>query len=370
MEPAVKDLNLSAINLVVDDRDPQAVFDAGLAKFIELAPTARPRNGSVEALLLEAIATATADGIYATNRFITKAVEGILGLYGVPRFAGASAAGVVTLTLDGPRTLTVAAGQRLLESTTGLVLLVTSSTSIISASDIALPVYTETPGGAGNAITVGMPVDLLDAIPYVASAAVTTALTGGADAESDTSYVDRASTVLARVTSSLVLPTHFIAYCLEDTRVGRATVIDLYYPGGTPGSNLGHLTVHTYGHAAQLSAGVKTELTAAMQAICAAMITVHVADASLVTQAVTYTCHALPGYSTIAVKASIDAAITAWMSPDAWPWGDDIRQTDIIALIAAVPGVDYVDSVTVPATTTVLSASQLATVGTITGTVI
>lgn len=370
MEPAVKDLDLSAINLVVDDRDPQAIFDAALVKFTELAPTARPRNGSVEAILLEAVATATADGIYATNRFITKAVEGILGLYGVPRFAGASAAGTVTLTLDGSRNLTVTAGQRLLEPSTGLVLVVTTDTSVISSSSIALPVHTADPGGAGNAITAGTPIDLLDAIPYVVSAAVTTGFTGGADAESDTSYIDRASTVLARVTSSLVLPVHFIAYALEDTRVGRATVIDLYYPGGTIGANLGHLTVYTYGYSAQLSAGVEEELRVAMQARCAAMITVHVADASIVTQAVTYTCHALPGYSTIAVRDAVNAAIGAWMSPNAWTWGDDIRQTDIIALIADVAGVDYVDSVTVPAATTVLSAAQLAQVGTITGTVI
>ena len=76
----MNDLDLTAIDLVVDDRDPQAIFDASLAKFLELAPTARPRNGSVEAILLEAIATATADGIYAANRVISLVVEAILGL--------------------------------------------------------------------------------------------------------------------------------------------------------------------------------------------------------------------------------------------------------------------------------------------------
>lgn len=370
MEHLVKDLDLSAINLVVDDRDPQAIFDASLAKYLALAPNTAVRNGSVEAILLEAIATATADGIYATNRFITKAVEGILGLYGVPRFPGASASGVVTLTLGSTRTLTVTAGQRLLEPATGLVLLVTADATVTAGTSLVLAVATADPGGAGNAIIVGTPIDLLDAIPYVASAAVTTALTGGADAETDTAYIDRASTVLARVTSSLVLPTHFIAYALQDTRVNRATVIDLYYPGGTVGANLGHLTVYTYGFSAQLSAPVKTEIDAAMQALSAAMITVHVADASIVTQAITYTCHALPGYPTIALRDTINAVLRAWMSPNAWTWGDDIRQTDIIALIATIPGVDYVDSVTVPASTTAVGASQLAQAGTITGTVI
>jgi uncharacterized phage protein gp47/JayE len=370
MEPAVKDLDLSAINLVVDDRDPQAVFDAALAKWVELAPTARPRNGSVEAILLEAVATATADGIYALNRFVGKAVEGILNLYGVPRFAGSAAAGTVTLTLDGPRTLTVTAGQRLLEPSSGLVLEVSADTTVTAASSISVPVVTAEPGGAGNAITAGTAVDLLDAIPYVVSAQVTTGLTGGADPESDTSYVDRASTVLARVTSSLVLPVHFTAYALQDTRVNRATVVDLFEPGGTPGSDLGHLTVYAYGYGAALSAPVKTELQAAMQARSAAMIEVHVADPTIITQAVTLTCHALPGYSTTTVRDAIEAALSAWMNPGVWTWGDDIRPTDIIALVSAVTGVDYVDTVTTPAATVTLDVDELATVGTMTITVI
>jgi uncharacterized phage protein gp47/JayE len=370
MEPAVKDLDLSAINLVVDDRDPQAIFDAALAKWVELAPTVRPRNGSVEAILLEAAAVATADGIYALNRFVTKAVEGVLNLYGVPRFPGAAAAGTVTLTLDGTRTLTVTAGQRLLEPSTGLVLEVSADTTVTGAASIVVPVVTAEPGGAGNAITAGTPIDLLDAIPYVVAAAVTTGLTGGADPESDASYVDRASTVLARVTSSLVLPVHFTAYALQDTRVQRATVVDLFEPGGTPGAELGHLTVYAYGYGALLSSGVKAELRDAMQARSAAMIEVHVEDPTIVTQAVTLTCHALPGYSTVDVRDAIEAALSGWMNPDTWSWGEDIRPTDIIALVSDVAGVDYVDSVTTPASAVTIDVDELATVGTMTITVV
>lgn len=369
MEPAVNDLDLTAIDLVVDDRDPQAIFDASLTKFLELAPTARPRNGSVEAILLEAIATATADGIYAANRVITLVVEAILGLYDVARFDGTSAAGVVTLTLDGTRTLTVTEGQRLLDPGTGLVLLVTADTSGVSVSTLAIPVQTEEPGGAGNSITTGTAVDLLDSIPYAVSASVTTTLSGGADAESDTAYIDRVSARLARVTSSLGMPEHFTAYCLEDVRVNRATAIDLYQPGGTVGSDAGHITEYLYGYSAQLSAPIREELRAAMHAISSSLVTIHVEPASLVTQAVTYEVTALSGYDAGDLETTIDAALTAWMNPNDWPWGEDIRPTDIIALLADIPGVDFVDAVTVPATTTAVAAHQLATIGAITGTV-
>lgn len=369
MEPVVKDLDLSAINLVIDDRDPQAIFDASLATFAELAPTATLRNGSVEAILLEAIATAAADVVYALNRVPAKAVEGILNLYGIPRFAGSPATGTVTLVLDGTRTLTVAAGQRMQDPATGIVLTVSANTTGTSVSTLAVPMQAEEPGGAGNAIASGAPIDLVDQIPYVASAAASTAFSGGADPETDAAYVDRASTVLARVSSSLVLPIHFVAYALQDARVGRATAVDLYQPGGTAGSNLGHLTLYTYGRAAQLSSSVREELRAAMQAISAAMITVHVEPAGIVTQAVTLTVQALPGYSTSTVQASVVAALQSWMSPDQWDWGRDIMATEIIDVAADVAGVDYVTTVTTPSTTVAVGASQLAKAGTITCTV-
>ena len=364
-----QDLDLSYLGLDIDDRDPQAIFDAALARFVELAPDARPRNGSVETMLLEAFATAASDVIYALNRFPSTAVEGILALYGVPRFAGSPAEGTITLTLDGTRTLTVEAGQRLSDPTTGLTLLVSTTTTGTSVTELTVPCQTEDNGGAGNAITAGSPIDLLDSIPYVTAAAVATGFTGGADAESDTAYIDRAATVLARVTSSLVLPSHFIAYLLQDARVARATAVDLFEPGGTPGADLGYLTTYTYGRGAQLSSTVREELRSAMQAICSAMVTVFVEEADIVTQDVELTVQALPGYSTAEVSAAVSEALTNWMHPEVWPWGRDILVTEIIDIAADVTGVDYVTSVTTPAAAVTLTDDQLAQVGTITVTV-
>lgn len=369
MELPVKDLDLSAIDLVLDDRDPQALFDAALAKFVELAPTARPRNGSVEAILLEAAAVAASDVIYALNRIPAITVEAIVSLYGVTRYAGAPATGQVTVTLDGPRTLTVAAGQRFWEPTSGIVLQVTTSTSITAASSVVLPVATAEPGGAANALTAGTVVDLLDQIPGSVSAQVTTALTGGADPENDTSYLDRASAVFARVTSSLVLPVHFTAYLLQDPRVGRATSIDLYAPGGTIGADTGHITCFAYGRGAQLTAEVRTELQDAMSAISAALVNVHVEPASIHTQALALTVKALPGYASGDVQDAVEAALSAWMSPDSWTWGRDILVSEISAVAADAPGVDYVATVATPSGTVAVGPSQLAQAGTITVTV-
>ena len=367
----MSDLALDAVDLVLDDRDPQMIFDAALDAFEALAPDARVRNGSVEALLMEAMSVASADVIYALNRFVGAVVEGVLNLYEVPRFAGAVASGVVTLTLDGTRTLTVAAGQRMVDPGTGLVLQVTADTSGSAVSTLALPVATLLPGGAGNAIAAGAAVDIVDAIPYVVSAAVSTAFGGGADAEDDAAYVLRARAVLARVTSSLVLPEHFVAYALEDARIARATAIDLYEPpSGTPGSDLGHVTLVVYGHGAAVPEATRNEMRDAMAAISSAMLTLHVEPATVVSQAITLTVHALPGYSTTAVRDDITAALAAWCSPVVWPWGRDIMVTEIVDTAADVAGVDYVDAVATPAGTVTIAADELATAGTITVTVL
>lgn len=364
-----QDLDLSYLGLNIDDRDPQAIFDAALAKFQELAPTARLRNGSVETMLLEAWATASADLIYALNRFPSVAVEGILALYGVPRSAGTPAAGSVTLEFDDVRTITVEAGQRFADPSTGLTLLVSADTTGTSVTSLLVPVATELPGAAGNSITAGTPLDLIDSIPYVTAATVTVGLSGGADPESDTAYINRASTVLARVTSSLVLPAHFTAYLLEDTRVGRATTVDLFQPGGTIGADLGHLTCYTYGRGAQLTTNVRNELRAAMQAISSAMLTVHVEEATIVTQNVALTVQALPGYNTETVRAAVASAIAAWMTPDQWTWGREIIPNEIINIAADVPGVDFVSTVTTPATTVTVADDELVQAGSITVTV-
>lgn len=364
-----QDLDLSYLGLDIDDRDPQAIFDAALARFLELAPNARLSNGSVEVMLMEAFSVAAADLVYALNRFPATAVEGILALYDVPRFAGSPAYGTATLTLDGTRDLTVEAGQRLSDPLTGLTLSVSTTTTGTAVTTLTIPVQTEDATGVGNQVAAGSPLNLLDSIPYVDSATVATDFTGGADPESDTAYLDRASSVLARVTSSLVLPIHFTSYLVQDPRVTRATAIDLYEPGGTLGSDIGHITTYAYGRGAQLAQSVRDELRLAMQAISSAMVTVHVEPAAIAVQPIALTVHALPGYLEGDVATAVTSALSAWISPESWPWGRDIMQSEIIDIAADVPGVDYVTSVTTPSGTVVLGEEQLAQAGTVTVTV-
>lgn len=360
---------VQALGLVVDDRDPQAIFDAMVQRWTELAPDAELRNGSPEAILMEAVATAAADSIYAANRMISVLVDAVLAIIGAPYGTGVAATGVVTITLDGVQTGIVTAGTAM--SANGLDLLVREDTVYTAVDVVAVPVACALPGSAGNALSVGTDITLDDAVPYAVAAAVTTGFTGGSDPETDDAYRARVANVFARLTSSLVLPVHFSAFALEDARVGRATAISLWN-GTDPttiGADLGHLTTVLHGRTGALDTAVLDELRDEMQAISSAGTTIHAIPAVIVTQPIALTVHPMAGAIAADVQAAVAAVLSAWLDAAAWTYGETVRVNEIIARAATATGVDYVTTVTIPAADVALEAYELAQAGMITVTV-
>ena len=95
---------------------------------------------------------------------------------------------------------------------------------------------------------------------------------------------------------------------------------------------------------------------------------------------VTYAVKVASGYDSATVVAACTAALTAFLSPASWAGGSDsppvwtfedkVRYLAVSNVIAQVPGVQYVDSLTVNAGTsdvTLSGAAPLPAVGTITG---
>lgn len=367
----MSDLGLSRVEITPDDRDPQQTFDAMLASVRAALPTWDARNGALETVLLEAWATGAADVIYALNRLPGRIEEDILALYDVARFAGAKATGNAVITWDTSRTATVTAGIRFTVPSSDIVLEVTTTTTGTGAT-LTVPVRATEPGAAANSVTSGAALDVLDAIPYAVSVALSGTLSGGADAESDNAYLERAATRLARVTSSLVVADHFVAYALENTAVVRAKAYDLWDgTGANTSSDLGYVTVAVYGSGAQVAAGTRTALAAEMDERAAAMITPVVIATTISTVNIAATVKALAGYSTAAIAAACEAAIRAYVNPASWTWDASLIDTEIISLLNDVAGVDYVvsGSVTPSGTTTITTPAGLATAGTVTITV-
>lgn len=367
--------DVSALGALVDERYPSDLAAQGIAALQAARTDWVPRPGSVETLLIEALALAVADVTNAANQTVAAVEEDILARrFQVPRQPGAAATGQITVTFDAAVTTTIPAGTGFALTEYGIEVAVTADTTVTASATAVLTVATTEPTSLVNGAGVGASVDVLDVIPNVLSVAVTGAFSGGSDPEDDTTYVTRARNRLARVTNSLVVPDHFSAYVLEDGRAVNAATIRAWNGTGTvpapgTGTDTNHVTVACYGRGGQVPAGDRTALAEAMQAITAEGVTVHVNEASLSSVSVTLTAAAEPGQVAASVQAGIEDALRAYLNPQTWTFGETVRHTSLIALVAAVPGVDYVGSLTLPAADVTLAADQVAYPGTLTVTV-
>ena len=366
--------NVEAIGQPLDDRLPSDIAADAVAALQAALPEWVPRNASPEVVYLEAVAQAVAEVTNTANSTIGAVVEYLLAsAYGVPRSPGAAAVGQLTVTFDSTVTLTIPAGTGFLLPDYGMEVLTTADATVTAGTTLAVQVASSSPTSLLNGVSSAT-VDVLDPIPNALSVAVTGGFSGGSDPEDDATYLLRARNRLARVTNSLVVPDHFSAFVLEDGRAVNAACIPAWNGTGTvpapgAGTDANHVTVACYGRGGQVSAGDRTALAEAMQAITAEGVTVHVNEASLSSISVTVTAAAEPGQVAATVKAAIEDALRSYLDPQTWTFGETVRHTSLIALIAAVPGVDYVGSLTLPAGDVTLAADQVAYPGVLTVTV-
>ena len=341
--------DVSAVGAPLDERYPEELAETAVSALQAALPDWLPRNASPELIFIEAVSLAVADIVNAGNATIGAVEEDILSnFYQVARRPGSAAGGQITVTFDSAVTTTIPAGTGFALTDFGIEVATVADVSVTASSTAAL--------------------DVLDVIPNVLSVAVTTAFAGGADPEDDTAYTARARNRLARVTNSLVVADHFSAYVLEDGRAVNALCIPAWdgVSTGTIGTDAGDVTVVTYGRGGALSAGDKTDLAAAMQAITYAGATVHVTDAAVTTVNVTTTVVPAPGYSASEAQTATEDAIRTFLNPETWTIGDDVIVGALQAAITDTAAVDYISAMSAPSGTVTIAANAVAKYGTIT----
>jgi uncharacterized phage protein gp47/JayE len=361
--------DLSSIGSPLDERYPAEIASASLDALQALLPSWIPRNASPELIFLEAVSLAVAEVTNAANATIAAVEEDILAnFYQVPRRPGSAAGGQITVTFDSTVTTTIPAGTGFALADYGIEVATTADVSVVADTEAVLDVFTTEATTLINGVGTEAAIDVLDVIPNVLSVAVTGAFAGGADPEDDTAYIARARNRLARVTNSLVVADHFSAYVLEDGRAVNALCIPAWdgVSTGTIGTDAGEVTVVTYGRGGTLSAGDKTDLAAAMQAITYAGATVHVIDATVVPVNVTMTVVPAPGYSAAEAQAAAEDAIRGFLNPETWPIGATVIVGALEAAIVDTAAVDYISVTTDPASDTTLDDDEVAGPGTIT----
>lgn len=364
------------VDLRLFDKDAQDVFEAALVNLQSYLPEWEPREGHTEVVLMESLALEVAESVFAINRLPGAIMEILLRLYGVERDLGAPPTASLTFTVSDTAGHTLPAGVRAaLTLTTGESVVFTTTEAIVipegSSTGTAAAVG-DMSTDAANGTTAGTSLDLLDAVVFVERVELGSAVVGGAVEEDDTAWFSRGTQRFSRLVETLVLPSHFVSAALERTNVTRASAVDNYDPNqaGVPGDHAGHVTVAVYGDGGPLSAADREVLRSEFDLQAQANLAVHVVDPTLTTVDVTVTLEAQAGYSAAQIQSAATEALTAYLSPQEWPWTGTVYRNELIALLDRVTGVERVVSLDVPAADLPLAGvAPLATVGTVTVTV-
>ena len=365
MEPS---LNITDLVPLIDDRDPQAMFDEWAAAVQASDPTWVPVNGSLETILAEAMCLSVADLIYAVNRLPGVVLQALLALKDIPRLPGIAATGQVRIWFDGERAVTIPFGSRFMIE--GIEF--TASQAVTVTADQALvPVVCSEVGSLANSILPGTGVDWLDPDPHAVLAATEGAVSGGSDVEDDVAYKNRVATTFIIDSQGLALPTAFVAWTAGQADVSRSAAVDLWDPssGNDPGEDPGHITIYAHGQGASLDVSRLAEIQTELDARSIANLTVHVEPVGIEVVDIELEVRLAPGADQSIVLPAVEAALRAAISPAVWTWGEDVTPEEIAAIAARVPGVDYATEVTAPATAVELPQGSLPTAGTVTVTV-
>lgn len=362
-------------SLTLYDKTPAELVERALLDAAVKLPGWVPRDGNTEVVLTEALSLVVAELLYGINRVPDAVIEGVLKLYGVARDLGTAPTATVTFTASGTTGYTVPAGTvvRLPIGADHLDFTLDAPVAIAPGSLTGTGAVTATSNTvAANGVASGTAVTMISPVPFIDTAALASAVTAGADPETDEQWRDRGVQRLARLVSTLVTPAHFSGYALENPLVYRALGLDNYDgSGANTSTDYGHVTVAVLGAAgAVLTSGQKTALAAEMDALAQANLAVHVIDATVTAVAVTATVKARVGYDSATVTANVTAALNTFLNPDTWTWGATVRHNDLIAVIDGAEGVDYVVSLGTPAgDATLAGEAPLADLGTLTLTV-
>lgn len=147
---------------------------------------------SVQAVVAQAFAGVDNALRMGTLRYAVRDYLDLLGqTRGCPRIEAVAATAAVSMELRAGQGETLSAGARLTQD--GQVFFQTTEDVAFSGSAgaVSVPIVCETAGEAGNCLTVGMTMQLVEPHPLVGTIAVTARAAGGLEAEGDDDYRER-----------------------------------------------------------------------------------------------------------------------------------------------------------------------------------
>lgn len=323
-----------------------------------------PAEGNLEALIIGAVSQISGE-LRDLSTDVPPAIFRYFGgqLLGLPANEATQATANTTWTVkdgngytipDGtPVAIRDAAGQLQSFQTVGAVTIL-PGTSVTSAGAVAIQAII--PGKAASGLN--NPPVVLATLDFVVSIALVSPTSGGVDAETDDHYLNRLTTQMFLFAPRPILPADFALFARTIVGVNRTLPIDGYDPSNATYNNPRMITLALMDElGAPVSSLVKAAVVALLQARREVNFIVNVIDPTTTGIDVTYALTTIPGQTASAVLASVNAALTSYLSPATWgPVDGDatgwaqvttVRYLEISQVINQVFGVDFITTLTI-----------------------
>lgn len=370
----------------------------------ELFPGWEPSDAQLAVAIIRAVARMCAE-VAVVSSAVPEAIFKFMGesLFGVPQIVDQAATTTALWEIVDSDGYIVEAGTLVaIESAEGEIFAfevageveIPNGSSTTTGYEVTLTAVE--PGAAANGLGgTGVSVELITPDVRVLDVRLGAATGGGADEETDSEYLDNFSEYLTIISPTPIIPRDFETFArYTASRNGvkiRCLALDGYKPADNTWNNekIVSLAAIDEESGANISGGLKTIIDTAVQAAREANFEFYMIDPTRSDVDVTYTVKALPGVDTAALEATIDEALTEYLSPANWgqpPSGSDrrwirdtnVRRMEIGTIINNVEGVDYVSALTIGInggaqntneTNAITGAAPLVEPGVISGTV-
>lgn len=346
------------VDLTLYDVEPQDVYSAALTYAQTALPEFIPVIGTVEDAVLQATSYMTYILAAGINRVPNGLMEGIIKLMGFSRNEATFATGSALFTLSVNTGTTIPEGTIIAYTTTidnevvAYSFATTTDTIVPSGSDTVSIAIEATEEGQYPTLLDTQQMILISSVPTILEVSLDADIVNGINSETDAQYFDRAAQFLSSINTSLATKRQLVNYIAANyPTVNISAVYDTTNSAGNllfaTAAAPGYVTIAVaQSDGTALGSTIKNALQADVAGKAIAGLTVGVIDLSSFSCSIAVSIAVVSGYTPATVQASVADAIESYISPLGWDQEQTINPNKIVALIAVLPGVGYVSSVT------------------------
>jgi hypothetical protein len=346
------------VDLTLYDVEPQDVYSAALTYAQTALPEFIPVIGTVEDAVLQATSYMTYILAAGINRIPNGVMEGIIKLMGFSRNEATFATGSALFTLSVNTGTTIPEGTIIAYTTTvdgetvAYSFATTVDTIVPSGSDTVSIAIEATEEGQYPTLLDTQQMILISSVPTILEVSLDADIVNGINSETDAQYFDRAAQFLSSTNTSLATKRQLVNYIAANyPTVNISAVYDTTNSAGNllfaTAAAPGYVTIAVaQSDGTALGSTIKNALQADVVGKAIAGLNVGVIDITTFSCSIAVSIAVVSGYTPATVQASVADAVESYISPLGWDQEQTINPNKIVALIAVLPGVGYVSSVT------------------------